>query len=179
VQPNVDLVALPDAQRLSVLFIGLDNVYRSPAAQAVAKAEASRRGETRVRFDSAGTSWRHAGQRARPEVIAACDDRNYCIDHVVRRVHPGDFGTYDLMIVMDSQNMSDLERVRGGMELRRTFHLLMEPNQVQLLRRWDPFSMPGDEDLLAACTVDEVFDVLQRTIPPLLDHLQELVAASS
>ena len=40
-----------------------------------------------------------------------------------------------------------LERLRGGVEGRVGFYRTVEPVQIQLLRRWDPFAMPGDEDL--------------------------------
>lgn len=48
---------------------------------------------------------------------------------------------------MDRMNVDDLERMRGGVEQRVGQVATAEPRQVQLLRRWDPYAMPGDEDL--------------------------------
>jgi protein-tyrosine-phosphatase len=169
---------------IAVLFVGLDNTCRSVVAEAVARAEATRRGLDTLAFDSAGTSWRHAGLGPASAVLTVGSARNYSIDRIARRVHADDLARYDLLVAMDMQTMHDLERVRAGMELRRTFHLLLEPQQVQLLRRWDPYAMPGDEDLAPLTVIDvaqveRVFDVVERTVPPLIDHLVDLVAAAS
>ena len=53
--------------------------------------------------------------------------------------------------------------------------------QLQLLRRWDPYAMPGDEDLpdpwgKPAIAYREMFDVIERCVPPLLDHLAWLMS---
>lgn len=166
------------SQQMAVLFIGRDNIRRSPAAQAMAETEARRRGEHRIRFDSAGTTWRYAGERATGATLAAARALDIDIEHTARRVGPGDFSTFDLLIVMDLRLMSELERLRSGMELRQSFYMLIEPNQIQLLRRWDPYAMPGDEDLSADIDEEAMFSVLARSIPPLVDHLQELITAS-
>jgi hypothetical protein len=77
----------------------------------------------------------------------------------------------------------DLERARQGIELRSTFHLVMEPHQVHLLRRWDPLSMPDDENVASMeepsrDDVARLFDLAERTVPALVEHLAELVSAS-
>ena len=56
------------------------------------------------------------------------------------------------------------------------YYPTVEPLQVQLLRRWDPYAMPGDEDLVdpwgkPPAAYREMFDVIERTMPPLLAHL--------
>ena len=61
------------------------------------------------------------------------------------------------------------------------YYKTVEPLQVQLLRRWDPYAMPGDEDLpdpwgQAADAYRRMYDVIERTMPPLLEHLAWLRA---
>ena len=101
-----------------------------------------------------------------------------------RQIHPDDFERYDLIIAMDHDNASDLERLRGGEESRSGFYASVEPVQIQLLRRWDPFAMPGDEDLddpwgHPSSAYAEMFDVIERSIPPLIEHLEWLVSEST
>jgi protein-tyrosine-phosphatase len=166
---------------IAVLFVDRDDVCRAPVARALSQEEALRRRLRRFLFDSAGTSWRHAGDPTDPIVMAEARARGHEVGHVARRLHTDDFGTYDLLIVMDAATMTDLERVRGGIELRTTPHLLLEPQQVQLLRRWDPFGMPGDEDLARplasdASAIRDMFDIVERCTGPLLDRITELAS---
>jgi protein-tyrosine phosphatase len=167
---------------VSVLFVGFDNVCRSAASLAAARSEAARRSVAGLRIDSAGTSW-CVGEPVWPSVRRAGLERGLVIEHLARRVKPGDLSTFDLIIAMDSDNLSDMERLRAGMDLRTTFHVISEPFQVQLLRRWDPYAMPGDEDLRqpdpgSTAEVDRMLDVVERAIPPLFDHLEEMSASS-
>ena len=109
--------------------------------------------------------------------------RGYHVGHVARQIHPDDFERNDLIIAMDRDNVADLERLRGGEESRRGFYPSVEPVQIQLLRRWDPFAMPGDEDLADPWgrpprSYAEMFDVLERSITPLIEHLEWLVSES-
>ncbi len=158
----------------SVLFVCLGNHCRSPSAQAVAKTMA--RGSEGVQFDSAGTSRAHVGEVPHPLAIAEGALRGYSVDHFGRQIHPDDFARFDLIIAMDQMNVDDLERMRGGVEQRTGRIAIVEPSQVQLLRRWDPYAMPGDENLPDPWghprdAYGTMFDVIERTMPPLLEHL--------
>lgn len=163
---------------ISVLFVCLGNHCRSPSAQAVANTMA--RGaaglNSRLQFDSAGTSRAHVGDVPHPLAIAEGAQRGYSVDHFGCQIHPDDFARFDLIIAMDGMNVDDLERMRGGVEQRVGHLTTVEPVQVQLLRRWDPYAMPGDEDLpdpwgQPNTAYGTMFDVIERTMPLLLDHL--------
>ena len=170
-------------QPIRVLFVCLGNHCRSPAAHAVAKSLAGRRGIRHVTFDSAATGREHVGDLPHPLASHEGGLRSYHLDHVGRQIHPDDFIRSDLIIAMDRENAADLERLRGGEELRLGLYRSVEPVQIQLLRRWDPFAMPGDEDLADPWgrppgAYAEMFDVIERTIPPLIEHLEWLVSES-
>ncbi len=166
------MAAIPPA--VSVLFVCLGNHCRSPAAHAVAVALCT--DPTMARFESAGTGSAHVGAPPNPMSAAEGAHRGYRVDHRSRQVHPDDFTNFDLIVAMDRNNVDDLERMRGGTDQRTGFYATVEPVQVQLLRRWDPYAMPGDEDLpdpwgLAPTVYAEMYDVIERSIPPMLDHL--------
>ncbi|MGZ4740924.1 MAG: low molecular weight protein-tyrosine-phosphatase [Ilumatobacteraceae bacterium] len=170
-------------QPIRVLFVCLGNHCRSPAAHAVAKRVAAQRGTTYVTFDSAATGREHVGDLPHPLASHEGGLRGYHLDHVGRQIHPDDFIRFDLIIAMDHDNASDLERLRGGVEQRLGFYRSVEPVQIQLLRRWDPWAMPGDEDLSDPWgrpprAYTEMFDVIERTVPPLIQHLEWLVSES-
>jgi protein-tyrosine phosphatase len=170
------------ADPVSVLFMCLGNHCRSPAALAV--AETMRAGRPFARFDSAGTSRAHVGDRPHPLASVEGRARGYRVDHIGRQIHPDDFEQFDLVIAMDGENVADLERLRGGVDLRRGPYRDVEPVQIQRIRRWDAYAMPGDEDLPDPWgqTIDAyraMYDVLERTIPALLDHLAWLYSERS
>lgn len=169
-----------NAPTVSVLFVCLGNHCRSPSAHAVAHAMArgirTARPNEVILFDSAGTSRAHGGNAPHPLAIAEGALRGYAVDHFGRQIHPDDFARFDLIVAMDRMNVEDLERMRGGVEQRVGHIATVEPVQVQLLRRWDPYAMPGDEDLAdpwgqPSTAYSTMFDVIERTMPFLLDHL--------
>ncbi len=160
-----------------VLFVCLGNHCRSPSAHAVADAVLAKRAF--ARFDSAGTGRSHIGQPPHALATAEGAHRGYRVDHLGRTLHPDDFATFDLIVAMDRMNVDDLERLRGGVDLRTSWYRTVEPVQVQLLRRWDPWAMPGDEDTpdpwgLGPKAYREMFDTVERCVPALVAHLETL-----
>ena len=167
---------------VNVLFVCLGNICRSPAAHAV--AETLRAGRDFVRFDSAGTGSYHSGELPNPMSVTEGAHRGHRVDHVVRQIHPDDFSHFDLIIGMDSRNIEDLERLRGGVDLRAGTYREFEPVQLNLLRRWDPYAMPGDENVAdpwgqPADAFSAMYDVIERTVPRLIDHLHSMRSESA
>lgn len=162
---------------VAVLFVCLGNHCRSPAAHAAADHLL---GNARfARFDSAGTGRSHLGQSPHPLAQAEGARRGYRVTHIGRQLHPDDFALFDLIVAMDQENVDDLERLRGGVESRQGWYRTVEPVQVQLLRRWDPYARPGDEQTpdpwgLGPQAYRAMFDTVERCLPPLLDHLRGL-----
>lgn len=136
-------------------------------------------GRTFARFDSAGTGRSHAGQPAHPLTVTEGAHRGYRVNQRGRQIHPDDFAIYDLVVAMDGHNIEDLARMRGGVDLRSGHYRTVEPVQVVKLRRWDPYAMPGDDDVPdpwggTPADYRQMFDTLERCMPPLLDHLEWL-----
>ena len=108
-----------------------------------------------------------AGQRGGHDTLVVAELTDYLGRHTAQ---------FDLIVAMDRINVDDLERIRGGQELRSGYYATVEPVQVQLLRRWDPYAMPGDEDIpdpwgKQPQAYRDMFDVIERSMKPLLEHL--------
>jgi protein-tyrosine phosphatase len=97
---------------VSVLFVCLGNICRSPLAEAAFRGEADRLGLD-VEIDSAGTGDWHIGYPPDRRAVSVAARNGIDISHLrARQVWEGDFRTYDYIIALDLQNLADLERMR-------------------------------------------------------------------
>jgi protein-tyrosine phosphatase len=169
---------------ISVLFVCLGNHCRSPAALAVAQKVAAERGVTGVVLDAAGTTGHHRGDHPHPLATAEGARRGYRLNHLGRLIHPDDFARFDLIVAMDTSNIDDLRRLGGSIDQRTDSYRGVEPEQLQLLRRWDPYAMPGDEDVAdpwgqGADAYRAMYDVIERSVPPMIEHLAWLLSETA
>jgi protein-tyrosine phosphatase len=96
-----------------VLFVDAGNYCRSPVAEIVARALATRAGATGWTFSSAGLKDKHAGDSADPRSIAACAARGYDLTAFrCREITAADFAANDLGLAMDRDNAAQLEARR-------------------------------------------------------------------
>ena len=99
---------------MKILFVDAGNYCRSPAAEAVCRALASKAGlGDRVDFGSAGLKDKHAGDTADPRTIEACAGRGYDLGGFrCREIAAKDFAATDLILAMDRDNLRQLEARR-------------------------------------------------------------------
>ena len=99
---------------LSVLFVCLGNICRSPTAEAVFAARVADAGLSgRIRIDSAGTGDWHLGRPPDPRTRRAARARGYDLETLrARQVTPADFRAFDYILAMDNANLRDLQRLR-------------------------------------------------------------------
>ena len=114
----------PDADSLSILFVCMGNICRSPTAQGVAeKVLGDAQLLHRVRVDSAGTHAYHVGEPPDPRTIAAAARRGYDVSRQrARRVVDEDFHRFDMILAMDRENLANLRAMaptdgRAGVSL--------------------------------------------------------------
>jgi len=102
---------------LKLLFVCMGNICRSPAAEGVMlhhleEAEL----EGKVVVDSAGTLDYHVGKLPDSRMRAAASERGLSLTHRARQVTPEDLQNFDLILVMDRDNRTDVMHLSGARE---------------------------------------------------------------
>ena len=95
----------------SVLFICLGNICRSPTAECIfrKKAKSSKLG---IFCDSAGTASWHVGSHPYEPMQVAAKDRGFDMSKLrARQITIADFEEFDLLVVMDKENRSNLQNL--------------------------------------------------------------------
>lgn len=164
---------------LQIVFVCTGNICRSPSAHAVLEtflARARARGEAwpdSVVVESAGTGSWHAGELPTSATRAEGRRRGHTVGHRARQVRPADFDPRGLVVAMAAEHHHDLLALapRG-----------FDPTRVVLFRAFDPAAdghtdvedpyYGGPDDFV------EMFDVIERGMPALVERLRGLVGAS-
>ncbi len=99
---------------MRVLFVCLGNICRSPTAEGVLRHKLQEAGlAEQVWVDSAGTGAWHVGKAPDRRTAQAALRRGYALDDLrARQVEVADFQRFDLILAMDLNNLSELQRLR-------------------------------------------------------------------
>lgn len=156
-------------KKIRVLFVCMGNICRSPAGEGVFADAVEKRGlADRFEIDSAGTIGYHAGELADRRMRQAAEARGYLLESRARQVVGADLEEFDVIIAMDSQNLSDLRALAKDQRQDSKLHLLSDflsgddfPKDVP-----DPYygGLAGFETVL---------DMVESASVGLLAHLQK------
>jgi len=127
----------PEADRpsVSVLFVCLGNICRSPLAEGIFRhVVREARLEDRFVIDSAGTGAWHVGEPPDERSVAVAEANGVTLEGRARQVRPEDLERFDVVLAMDRENLRDLQRVAANGARAR----------IHLLREFDPAG-DGDE----------------------------------
>lgn len=104
---SVELVAT----ELSILFVCLGNICRSPAAHAIMQTKVAQAHlACSVMIDSAGTATYHTGSAPDKRMQQVCAEYRYNLSHLqARQVDVSDFYRFDYIFAMDESNLQDLQ----------------------------------------------------------------------
>jgi len=112
---------------LSILFVCLGNICRSPMAETVfRKIVLEKHQSEHYRIDSAGLIDTHEGELADWRMRFFAQKRGYVITHRSRPILPSDFDAFDLIVCMDHQNWNGLRTMAKSDEQKRKIHFMTE-----------------------------------------------------
>ena len=153
---------------VSVLFVCLGNICRSPTAEAVFRERVIAAGlEEQIRIDSAGTGDWHIGRAPDPRTREAAARRGYQMDALrARQVSPQDFYEFDVVLAMDNANLSDLQAMQPADVTVTLGRFLDYASGAAVSEVPDPYY--GGED-----GFDRVLDLIEGGADGLLDALRE------
>ncbi len=150
---------------ISVLFVCLGNICRSPLAEAVFQSLVDEAGLTdRFRVDSAGTGSWHVGEPPDARAQSVARDNGIRLNGTARRIEPGDLSSFDWVIAMDRNNRRSIESLAN----------LTADARIHLLREFDPHAADSDVPdpyYGGPSGFQEVYDIVDRSCRVLLDHV--------
>ena len=145
-------------KKISVLFVCLGNICRSPAAEAIFINLIEKKGlNDRFIVDSAGTGSWHIGKKADSRMRFSAERRGLNILSIARQINTKDFENFNYILAMDNSNLknindlknrnysSDFASIKKIQDFRSVFKDLEVP---------DPY-FGGDEGF------DHVLDILE------------------
>lgn len=96
-----------DSNSVSVLFVCMGNICRSPTAEGVFRHLVTEAGlDAVIRVDSAGTHAYHVGEPPDRRARAAAERRGFSLEKIrARRVSGADFERFDYLLAMDRDNL--------------------------------------------------------------------------
>ncbi len=158
---------------ISVLFVCLGNICRSPLAEGVLLHRLAEVGlSDRVYVDSAGTGSWHVGQRPDARSIAVAAKHGVELPGSARRVRLEDFFEFQFVLAMDGSNLEDLKGLESGSEADAVIRLLLEfdPEAAGELDVPDPYYGGPDG-------FDKVYEMVDRACEALVEHLEQELGA--
>lgn len=151
---------------ISVLFVCLGNICRSPTAEGIFRATCQERGlSDQFRIDSAGTAGWHVGKPPDTRAIQAARRRGVDVSMLrARQVEAADFEKFDFILAMDESNVEDLIAMRPQGSSAHLHRFLEFARSANLLDVPDPY-YGGDEGF------ELVLDLITEASEGFLDHL--------
>lgn len=151
-----------------VCFVCIGNITRSPMAEAVLRDHAREDGLLpSIDIDSAATSGWHIGEAADPRAVEVATRHGVHIAHRARQFGRGDFDAFDLVVVMDLENRTEVLRLA-----RHGDHAA----KVRLLRTFDPAAEGAieidDPAYGSPEDFERVFAQIESSCEGLLAHLR-------
>jgi protein-tyrosine phosphatase len=161
----------PAPRRIRICFVCLGNICRSPTAHGVMLRLVAEAGlGAAIEVDSAGTAAYHVGELPDERSRVAAHRRGIELSHRARQFGAADLDRFDLVVAMDGDNLSRLDR------LRRLAGGRARP-PIVLLRSFDPTAAPGaavpDPWSGGDDGFEQVLDQCERACAGLLAHVRD------
>ncbi len=168
---------------LRLLTVCTGNVCRSPAAAVMLRAAVEEAGlSDRIEVGSAGTSWEVEGMPMDDRTELALEHAGYSrpFEHVARTIHLTELLAWDLVLPMTADHERTIERMAEQAPEGST------APEVRMWRRFEP-GIPADAPATDIAVEDPWYEgqgafdrtilQMQRSIPSIIAHAQEMLAA--
>jgi protein-tyrosine phosphatase len=141
---------------ISILFVCLGNICRSPMAEGVFLRILERENATeQFKIDSAGLLGYHQGELADSRMRFYAGKRGYTLTHRSRPFSRADFDCFDMIIGMDDQNIAGLKQLAMTLEEDAKIYRMTDfCQQIQATHVPDPY-YGGDQGF------ENVIDLLE------------------
>lgn len=141
---------------VSILFVCLGNICRSPMAEAVfCRIVQQKNCAAQFTIDSAGTLGYHQGELPDARMMYHASKRGYELTHRSRKFKRSDFDNFDWIIAMDDNNFEDLKAIATTTEEVAKIHRMVEFSE-----KLSPTHIP-DPYYGGAKGFDHVIDLLE------------------
>ena len=152
-------------EKISVLFVCMGNICRSPTAEGVFRHLVAERGLLdRIDVDSAGTHAYHVGEAPDRRAQTAAAKRGVSLSDIrARRVGMADFERFDFVLAMDRDNLNQL-REQADASQRCKLHLFLDFSS-------GPESEVPDPYFGGATGFERVLDLVEDAARGLLETL--------
>lgn len=159
--------------KASVLFVCMGNICRSPAAEGVFRQyiQQSSYG-LMIQIDSAGTIGYHQGAMPDQRMREAAARRGYQLDSIARPVKPEDIDAFDLIIVMDYDNLCDLRGLAGD----KDGHIRLLGSYLPAVASNGIIPEVPDPYYGGLDGFDEVLNMIESACPAIMDACMEIIS---
>ncbi len=156
------------SKKVSVLFVCLGNICRSPTAHGVFRSLVIQAGlEDKIEIDSAGTAAFHIGKSPDDRSTAVALQRGIDMtDLRARKVDFGDFYVYDYILAMDDANYANLKELALPEHAEKVQLFLDYTQEFSETEVPDPY-YGGDQGF------DHVFNLVEAASLGLLAHIKQ------
>ncbi|GKT11182.1 MAG: protein-tyrosine phosphatase [Thiomicrorhabdus sp.] len=156
------------SKKVSVLFVCLGNICRSPTAHGIFRNMVREAGlEAEIEIDSAGTAAFHIGKSPDERSTLVAKQRGIeMADLRARQVDLGDFYQYDYVLAMDESNYANLKDIALPEHYDRLQMFLNYTSEFPETEVPDPYYG-------GAKGFDHVFDLVSSASEGLLKHIKK------
>lgn len=157
--------------RVSVLFVCMGNICRSPAGEGVFQHYVQQQSYSdEINIDSAGTIAYHQGEPADTRMREVAAKRHYQLTSIARKVIANDIELFDLIIAMDNDNLYELEALANGKQK----HIRLLGSFIDGYDKDNAPSVP-DPYYGGLAGFEQVLDMIESACPNMLSHCLELL----
>lgn len=162
-----DSAALPmSSEPISILFVCLGNICRSPALAATLHHFALEKNcSDYLRIDSCGLNWLHVGEHPDPRSFAAAKKRGIMIDHQAQQFRDHFFDEFDMIFAVDREVVDQIHYHARSEKEKKKVYLA-----TAFSKRFKDQDIP-DPYYLSSSGFDDVMEMVLDSCKGLLDHL--------